>query len=303
MSDRVWLASYPKSGSTWLRMLIGCLSWPEGKPLDINTALSHGGLASDRMAFDNVLMIDSGLLTLDEIDCLRPRLYEELRRMDEFDDEPGAPPAAFVKVHDAYTQSPLGEPLLAGAGGARGAILMVRDPRDIAASLANHARSSIDEAIDFMNDEKSAFCRVTDRQPVQLRQQLSGWSRHYASWIGQRDIPVHLLRYEDLKRDTAGTLRAAMGFAGWAVAQGAAERAAALADFARLQSAERKTGFVEWRTHEASGRLFFRRGEAGAWTDELTPQQAARIEASHGPTMERLGYRLTTMSRQEGSGG
>ncbi|MEJ0043361.1 MAG: hypothetical protein WDM81_14585 [Rhizomicrobium sp.] len=70
-----------------------------------------------------MLLIDSGLLTLDEIDCLRPRLYEELTcpggfEDDEDDDRIAGQPVSFVKAHDAYTLTSLGEPLLAGAGGA-----------------------------------------------------------------------------------------------------------------------------------------------------------------------------------------
>ena len=38
---------------------------------------------------------------------------------------------------------------------------------------------------------------------------------------------------------------------------------------------------------------FFRRGEAGGWRDELTPDQATRIEADHASMMRRLGYRLS----------
>ena len=63
-----------------------------------------------------------------------------------------------MKAHDAYTLTPKGEPLLAGARGADGAIVIVRDPRDVAPSLANHNRSSIDDAIAFMNDKNAGFC-------------------------------------------------------------------------------------------------------------------------------------------------
>ncbi|HEY0301195.1 MAG TPA: sulfotransferase domain-containing protein [Rhizomicrobium sp.] len=302
MSNRIWLASYPKSGNTWLRMLISCLSWPRDKAFDINAAALRGGLASARAPFDDLLLIDSGLLTLDEVDCLRPRLYEELMRPGIFedaedDDRIAGQPVSFVKVHDAYTLTPLGEPLLAGAGGAQGAILIVRDPRDVASSLAHHSASTIDAAIDFMNDAAAGFNRSDMRQRKQFRQLLPGWSGHLASWLDQRDIPVHLLRYEDMKRDTAGTLVGAMAFAGWTVTREAADRAVALAAFADLQAQERATGFTEWVDSAASGRLFFRRGEAGAWTRELTQRQVARIEAAHGPAMARLGYTLSTDSR------
>ena len=110
----------------------------------------------------------------------------------------------FVKVHDAYTLTPRsGEPLLAGARGADGAIVIVRDPRDVAPSLASHNGSDIDDAIAFMNDREAGFALKPNRQHNQLRQKLPGWSGHIASWLDQSDIPVHLVRYEDLQADTA----------------------------------------------------------------------------------------------------
>ena len=131
----VWLASYPKSGNTWLRMLIANLSAKDDKPVDINDLAERGGIASAREPFDHLLLIESGLLTHDETDNFRPRVYEELARGaedDEYDAPDAAPAVRFVKVHDAYTLTPIGEPLLGGLRGAGGAIVIVRDPRDVA---------------------------------------------------------------------------------------------------------------------------------------------------------------------------
>ncbi len=74
----IWLASYPKSGNTWLRLLLANLS--ATRPADINGLSEQAGIASARGPFDRLLLIDSGLLTHDEIDCLRPRVYEEMAR-------------------------------------------------------------------------------------------------------------------------------------------------------------------------------------------------------------------------------
>ncbi len=142
MTRTIWLASYPKSGNTWLRMLIANLSAKDDTPVDINDLPERGGIASARGPFDYLTLIDSGLLTHDEIDALRPRVYEELAsgaQDDEYDAVEAPPPVRFVKVHDAYTLTPTGEPLLAGARGADGAIVIVRDPRDVAPSLASHS--------------------------------------------------------------------------------------------------------------------------------------------------------------------
>ena len=151
----------------------------------------------------------------------------------------------FVKVHDAYTLTPKGEPLLAGRRGADAAIVIVRDPRDVAPSLANHNRSSIDKAIAFINDKDAAFCGRTNRQPNQLRQRLPGWSTHVGSWLDQTDIPVHLVRYEDLTADSAGTFARALAFAGRPAAAEQIARAIEFAAFAQLQAQEREKGFRE----------------------------------------------------------
>lgn len=294
MTRTIWLASYPKSGNTWLRMLIANLSATDDKPIDINDLPERGGIASARGPFDYLLLIESGLLSLDEVDCLRPRVYEALARGaqdDEYDTRQDAPPVRFVKVHDAYTLTPKGEPLLAGSRGADGAIVIVRDPRDVAPSLANHSHNSIDDAITFMNDTNAAFCAKPTRQHSQLRQKLPGWSGHIASWLEQSDIPVHLIRYEDMKADTIGALSRALAFAGRPASEQEIKRAVTFADFTQLRQQELDKGFREAPRPQAGGN-FFRRGEVGCWRDELTAEQVARIESEHAPMMRRLGYAL-----------
>jgi aryl sulfotransferase len=292
MTRTIWLASYPKSGNTWFRMSVANLSATD-KPVDINDLPERGGIASARGPFDHLSLIDSGLLTHDEIDCLRPRVYEELARGaadDEYDKAQDAPPVRFVKVHDAYTLTSKGEPLLAGRRGADGAILIVRDPRDVAPSLANHYRSSIDDAITFMNNPQAAFGAKPGRLHEQLRQELPGWSGHIASWLDQIDIPVHLIRYEDMKADTIGTFRRGLNFSSRAASDDDIRRAVSYADFSELLRQEQENGFME--APRQPGGLFFRRGEAGSWRDELNAEQVARIEAAHAPMMQRLGYEL-----------
>jgi aryl sulfotransferase len=294
VTRRIWLASYPKSGNTWLRMLLANLAAKDDQPVGINDLSATSNIASARGPFDDLLLIDSGLLTHDEADCLRPRLYEELARGAEDDEQDPrkTPPAVrFVKVHDAYTLTPMGEPLLAGARGADGAIVIVRDPRDVAPSLASHRNTGIDDAIAFMNDPDAVFSANTTKQDSQLRQKLPGWSGHITSWLDQADIPIDLVRYEDLQIDTAAVLRRALEFAGQAATDHELRRAVRFADFARLKQQEEEKGFRE--APRQLGARFFRRGEAGGWRDELTPDQAARIVAAHGAVMRRLGYDVT----------
>jgi hypothetical protein len=151
----------------------------------------------------------------------------------------------------------------------------------------------LDAAIAFMGDHDAGFCVKANRQHNQLRQQLPGWSGHIASWLDQNDVPVQLIRYEDMHADVAATLRRVLDFSGRPANEEQIRRAIAFADFAQLRQQEQSKGFREApRPH--TGGNFFRRGQTGGWRDELTAEQAARIEASHAAMMRRLGYELSS---------
>jgi aryl sulfotransferase len=300
----IWLASYPKSGNTWFRMLVANLSAKNGQPIDINHPPGLAAPADARGPFDYRSLIDSSLLTHDEIDCLRPRVYEELARDgddNEYDTPEDGPQVRFVLVHDAYRLTPRGEPLLAGRRGADGAILIVRDPRDVAPSLANHNRSSIDDAIAMMNDRQGEVHVNPRCLHVQFRQRHRGWSGHAESWFGQNDIPLCIIRFEDMKKDTAVAFGHALRFAGHPASEEDVRRAVAFADFSELRRQEQEQGFAGSPLPQ-SGRRFFRRGEVGAWRDELNAAQVARIEAAHAPMMRRLGYELVSATPQARAG-
>jgi len=281
-----WLASYPKSGNTWFRILVAHLFAKDAVPLDIN-ALPTGFIASSRNLFDTVTMLDSGLLTHDEIDAIRPSVYAALSRAQ---DMPEINTSGLMKVHDAYTRLPDGRPLLGGKEAAKGAILIVRDPRAIAASLANHNGSGIGDAIEMINNPRGVWCNQLDRQHRQLRHWLLDWSGHVGSWLEQTELPVHVLRYEDLRTNTARCLREAMTFWGRNITLDEANMAAELSRFEVLSAQEKDRGF----RGAILGRTFFRKGESDGWKRELSREQIVKIERSHGEMMKRLGYDLTT---------
>jgi hypothetical protein len=288
----IWLASYPKSGNTWFRIMVANLSAEDGKPVDINNRPYRGPPASERAPFERLALIDPGLLTDDEIDSLRPRVYEALAAgASEVD---GASPAGstvrFNLVHDAYRMTANGEPLLAGRRGADGAILIVRDPRDMVASLANHTRTSLDAAISQLNNRHGGSHVQSRRMHRLLYQRHGDWSGHARSWLEQDDLPVCLVRYEDMKADTVGVFTRALRFAGEPADDETIRRAVAFADFAELRRQEQANGFGERPV--TPGGPFFRRGEVGGWRDELSAEQVTRIEAAHAPMMRRLGYSL-----------
>jgi aryl sulfotransferase len=272
-----WLASYPKSGNTWFLILLANLRSGSDQPVDINGRILGSGILS-RGGFDNMTMLESGLLTSGEVDSLRPAVCQALALKEA--------PNSWIKVHDAWRRNPAGEPLFGRSVG-RAAIYVVRDPRDVAVSLAHYNGSTIDRAIEFMNTPNAEVAISDDRQERDLIMRLGDWSGHVLSWLDQGELPVQVVTYEALKLDTVSVFGTAMRFAGEEATPAHIERAVRHSAFRELSKQERTSGF---RDRPSTAVPFFRRGEAGGWRDELTAGQAARIAEAHGQVMERLGY-------------
>lgn len=275
----VWLASFPKSGNTWLRLLLANLLSPDDDPVDINSIPLKSTALVYRPDIEDVSLVDTSLLSPGEIDLLRPRVIDSLAAE--------ATGCLYVKVHDAYRRNAAGEPLV-GRGAGRVALYVIRDPRDVAVSLSFHNGDSINTAITRLNSRGHTLSDACDRATSQIPQLLMDWSGHVDSWTGQHDLPVHVLRYEDLRTDPIGTFAAAVAFLGLDVTSAAIERAVRRSDFAGLQRQERQAGFMErWSNSTAP---FFRTGRAGIWKEVLTPAQQQAILAAHQPVMARFGY-------------
>ncbi len=276
MSPIVWLASYPKSGNTWLRAFLTNFQSAGGSPTDINRLI--GVDAAARHLFDNVLGVESSDMTYSEIERYRPSLYRQIAS--------GASELVFLKVHDAYTRVWNTEPLIP-ADASKGAIYIVRNPLDVAISLAHHSGLTLDASIDVMADDGFAFSSSQQRLNNNLKQRLMSWSGHVLSWLDQDAIPVHLMRYEDTQRDPLKAFSDVLKFVGVNTDIDRICRAIDFSSFAVLQEQERVSGFKE---RPPNAHLFFRGGRTGEWREMLTSEQAARVVTHHNVVMRRLGY-------------
>jgi aryl sulfotransferase len=271
----VWLASYPKSGNTWLRAVYS--AWLTDAAPDLNE-LRGGAIAASRGTFDEALGVPSSNMTPDEVELMRPRADEVVAAE--------AREPMFRKIHDACVRGPGGEPIVSVAA-TRAALYVIRDPRDVAVSYAHHSGETLEWARRRLSDPGAAMSARTDRLEPQLRQRLGTWSEHVRSWVDDAPFPVAVVRYEDCAAAPVETFAAAFRFAGLDVDEEAVARAVDRAGFDRLKRAEQEHGFVERAPGAPS---FFRRGRAGSWRDDLQADLAAAIADDHGEVMARFGY-------------
>lgn len=273
----MWLASYPKSGNTWVRALLAAYS-AENTELDINN-LGDGPIASSSEVFEDLLGVSVADLTADEIERYRPAVYR-LRAA-------GLSAPSFIKAHDAFTLIDGWEPLFP-ANITAGIVYIVRNPLGVVPSLAAHAGIDIDRAIDRICDESFVMAKSNGAGADQLPQRLRSWSGHVRSWVDESDGRILIVRYEDLHADTVDALHNIICFSGLRPDSLRLRRAVGAAAFGRLKARESEVGFRERAPRSSAP--FFRRGAVDSWRDELTDQQVSRIIDAHRPMMRRFGY-------------
>lgn len=277
MGSIVWLASYPRSGNTWLRALLTNYLTGSNHPASIN-ALVGGSIAYLREVFDEYLGLSSSDLPPKEILRYRPHLYELLAA------ELARP--TFLKVHDACLHT-AGGALLFPRAATLGAVYIVRNPLDVAVSYAHFCDWRVARAVAELNSPVAALASSARGIYEALPQPLSTWSGHAASWLDQGELPVHVVRYEDLHADPETALEAVLRFAGLEVEAGRLARAVEHARFDRLRAQEERSGFGE---KPATARFFFRAGRSGTWRETLSREQVRTLTNVHAPLMERFGY-------------
>jgi len=274
----VWLASYPKSGNTWMRIALAALRSGEAS-FDLARMTNNVGVfLAMRHRFDMALDIDSSDLSVAEADLLRPKIYDLI-------DMQGRDTTIW-KIHDCWSRTSDGDALFPAEITAA-SLYLVRDPRDVAASFAHHFEMDVDRAIAVMADPDYRVAAKTDSAHFHLPQHYSSWSNHVLSWLDASGHAPLVLRYEDMVADFASALKRVSTALGWASSDSAVAAAVAATRFDRLRAEESAGNFPE-SLH--GDRPFFRRGVAGGWRDTLTPAQAAQIERDHGEVMARLGY-------------
>jgi len=221
----ILLASYPRSGNTWFRILANAL-------FGIKTAdryLPEGTLSEDKAKRSVELL--AGQCPQSEVEAGHG--------------------VGFLKTHE-----------MADEKDHRPAICLIRDGRDAYTSFAHLAMTSPGSPnIDFPTQLRGL---------VESTDVFGGWSRNVESWLG-RKAPTVFLRYEDMLANPEKCLRETMAALG-------VEPPA---------TNHKPPEFAELKKIMPD---FFRKGRAGSWRDEMTPEIEDLFWVHHGATMIRLGY-------------
>lgn len=265
----IWLASFPKSGNTWMRALLGNYLLSGGQAPDINTLnrFSTGDVRQD--FFDRAA--GRPFVAKDMNDWLvhRAKVLPAIAASKQGHH--------FVKTHSKVDR--IGKYHLIMPEVTAAAIYILRNPFDVLLSYARHLNITIDQTIDRMADRTAV--NASDTKILEV---IGRWDDHVTSWRDAPGLPLHLIRYEDLLTDTEAEIRKLFAFLRIPAKDGQLRRAIRAASFKNLQKQEREKGFKE---RPDGMEQFFATGTAGGWREALSPAQVARVRLEFLPVLEK----------------
>jgi hypothetical protein len=273
MGAIIWLASYPKSGNTWLRAFLHNLLRNPQEGYDINKL---DEFTIGESAYEWYRRFDerpAQAYSDAEVAALRPKVHRFLTTI--------FPDSIFVKTHCAVMEDH-GFPTVTFEVTA-GAIYVVRNPLDVAISYAHHFGLSLDAMIHYMAKQRAQIW-ASNNHVCEL---LGSWSEHVESWTSKPSSGLHVVRYEDMLMKPQIAFGEIVRFLGLKVPLKRLERAIARSSFRVLQEQERRHGFKE---KSEFAERFFREGKSGEWRRLLTPEQIDRVVTAHSLQMKRFGY-------------
>jgi hypothetical protein len=173
----------------------------------------------------------------------------------------------------------IGAPLLAEAMPESRVIFLVRDPRDVAASGLDAARKG---SWQYENAADRGWKReaLADNQPdVWVRRRAQNYVRHAGKASEAYEAhkgPKALVRYEELRDDTLGTMQRLYATLGIEVGE------------EDLVQAVEKHAWENIPEEEKGQGKFFRKATPGSWREDLTPGQVEIVEQVSAPLLKEF---------------
>lgn len=275
MGNIIWLASYPKSGNTWMRAFLFNLFCNTREPMDINKIGGGDLITSEPLLrwYEGLDQRPPSAWSLDDVARMRPHAHQAIAR--------SVQGTIFCKNHATLTIT-RGHPTINMAV-TSGALVVIRNPLDIVLSLADFYGKSVDDTIAIMGTRD--YTLPTSNQSV--AEVLGSWSQNVASWTDKPSPQLHVVRFEDMLADPKRTFRGVVDFLGLEPPAWRFDTAIKNASFDVLSAQEKDHGFGERSPHQER---FFRSGKASQWRRQLSDAQVARIVADHREHMARFGY-------------
>ena len=275
----IWIASYPKSGNTWLRSIITSLLYTTDGIFDfklikkIKQFPTRNQFQEFTKNFNDINEISKfWLLAQDKIN-----LTEEIK---------------FFKTHNLNCA--VNKNSFTNKSHTLGTIYVVRDPRNLVNSIKNHYNKGNDEEAKNFLISKKILSRVPKDNEADIATLLGSWSDHYNFWT-KKNSNLLLIKYEDLILDTKKELERIIiylkKFMTVEINPEKIKNILSTTSFDHLKNLENKGLFNENVYDSKKNKIrFFNKGPSNDWTKVLDKKIQDDIEKIFYKEMKELSY-------------
>ena len=271
----IWLASYPKSGNTWVRIFINYLLFFNKEENNINNIKIE--------QFPNKRHFTS---IIEDFSDIKKILENSINAQDLLNLDGNL---KFFKTHSANWKSDKNS--FTNSSNTIGAIHIVRDPRNIITSLKNHfSKDNYDQLLNFMVNKKKFIGSREVNKEFEVATMISSWSNHYKSWK-KIEKNYLLIKYENLLNNYDEFYKI-VRFLEINTKKMFSEKQVKMAiDFCKFENLKKQEddfGFKE--APNENNKKFFFLGPKNDWKNILSKEIQKKIEDNFGVEMKELGY-------------
>ena len=278
-----WIASYPKSGNTWLRALLSSYYFSEDgtfnqkylKMIDQFPQKSY----FKSFNYNPKIVSDTSQFWI--------KAQEKINENNKLN---------FFKTHNILGS--INKNNFTNKKNTLAAIYIVRDPRNVITSIQNHYELSKEEALKFMLNEKKYIHDYNTKNDFSDFQFISSWEKNYQSWINQKIFSVKLIRYEDLVVKPLDIFREIIEFIQNTIQKKEdfnffkAQNAIKSTNFEKMKNMEKNNGFLEavLSKNDPKKIPFFHLGPKNDWKNIFDLTYQKKINLLFKANLKELNY-------------
>ena len=278
-----WIASYPKSGNTWLRTLISSYYYSKEGIFSQNI-IKNIGQFPEKIHFQNFDYIP-------EIPIDTSRFWIKAQERINLDKK-----LRFFKTHNVCGS--INNRKFTNKKNSIGCIYIVRDPRNVITSLSNHYELDYSQALEWMLNAKKYIYDYEKLEEYSDFQFISSWENNYKSWKSTTEFPVKIIRYEDLLDKTYTIFSEIIEFInkisknGQKINKLKIKNSINSTSFDKLQQNEKKYGFSESISSRKGKKQipFFFLGPENNWRIILDEELKKKLNNLFEKNLKELSY-------------
>lgn len=282
----IWIASYPKSGNTWVRALLSAYLYTEDGKFDFSDL-------NKIEQFPNKTLLSSFLKKFDD-PVQTPKYWIAAQKKINLNKK-----INFFKTHNAMCS--IDGNIFTDKQNTLASIYVVREPRNVITSLSNHYGISIEEAYQFLINKRKIIFEKNIKEKGFTQEEkgnvhfIGSWEDHYNSWKNIGFAPIKIIKYEDLLIDTEkvflNILNFLKSFLPIEIKDEKIKKVIKSCSFDILKKKEKKEGFAEApMLSENKKAIFFNLGKDNNWKNKLDLTFEKKIRSKFLSEMSELGY-------------